>query len=360
MTLERYIIPSLSEGLFIFDTKGVLVRLNPSGERFVGRSEKYLFGRSAKEVFPGNTELCDLIAGVLKEGRPVTNRGVKLVSLEEHRFQLSVSLSPLQEPDGKVLGVVLLASDETLLSELSRSFRRADHLATIGSLNLGMAHEVKNPLGGIKGATQLLRSELGDDSPLLENCDIILREVERIDTLLENLLAAAPRKNAPLNLLNIHEVLDDVLRLIRRWEDAAHTTFTRDFDPSLPHILGNRGGLVQVFLNLIKNSVEASGGDGIITIRTLAPVAGTNNAAAGRRGGVLEVDILDHGPGFDPSIEDFAAPFFTTKPKGVGLGLAISEQIIQNHGGNLLLANMAGGGARVRVILPLPNSERNS
>lgn len=358
MTLESYIIPSLSEGLFIFDTEAVLVRLNPAAERFAGRSKKSLLGRSPKDIFPENSDLCDLVAGVLKENRPVTSRGVSLVSLEGTRFQLSVSLSPLQEPDGKVRGVILLASDETLLSELSRSFRRADHLATIGSLNLGMAHEVKNPLGGIKGATQLLRSELESGSPLLENCDIILREVERIDSLLENLLAAAPRENAPLNLLNIHEVLDDVLHLIKRWEEASHTTFARDFDPSLPHVLGDRNGLIQVFLNLIKNAVEASGGHGTITIRTLAPVAGPGNPAAGLRGGVLEVNIMDNGPGFGPDIDDLAAPFFTTKPKGVGLGLAISEQIIQNHGGNLLLENMTVGGARARVVLPLPDNER--
>ena len=337
MNLENHLIPSLSEGLFIFDTEGVLIRLNPSAERFVGRSENSLLGKSAREVFPGNTELCGLIAGVLKEGRPVTSRGVRIVSFGGSSFQLSVSLSPIQEPDG---------------------FRRADHLATIGSLNLGMAHEVKNPLGGIKGATQLLRSELGEGSPFLENCDIILREVERIDTLLENLLAAAPRENASADMLNIHEILDDVLHLIGRWEEASLTTFARDFDPSLPPVLGERSGLIQVFLNLIKNSVEASGGNGTITIRTLAPVPGSDNPAAGRRGGVLEVDILDQGPGFGPSIEDFATPFFTTKPKGVGLGLAISEQIIQNHGGNLLLGNVPGDGARVRVILPLPESER--
>jgi nitrogen fixation/metabolism regulation signal transduction histidine kinase len=92
----------------------------------------------------------------------------------------------------------------------------------------------------------------------------------------------------------------------------------------------------------------------------MAPVAAPENPALGRRGGVLEVDIEDEGSGFDPSIESFSTPFFTTKPKGVGLGLAISEQIIQNHGGNLLLENQESSGARIRVILPLALPEESS
>ena len=105
--------------------------------------------------------------------------------------------------------------------------------------------------------------------------------------------------------------------------------------------------------------MEASRGKGTVTVRTLAPLAIPANPTFGRKGGILEIDIEDQGPGFDPSTDNFATPFFTTKPKGVGLGLAISEQIIQNHGGNLLLENQESSGARIRVILPLSTAEES-
>lgn len=357
MTVESQIIPSLSEGLLLFDSKGCLLRLNPSGERFIARSEKTMLGKPSEDLFPNNPEITEIINEALSECRPISKSDVQFVNADKGEFYLTISASPLQESDGTVQGVVVLARDETLVREIDRSFRRADQLATLGTLNLGMAHEIKNPLGGIKGATQLLRLELGEEHPLVENCDIILREVQRIDQLLENLLAAAPRENPLNDLLNIHEVLDDVIELMGHWEEARETSFTKIYDPSLPQIKGDRSGLVQVFLNLLKNSVEACQGKGTITVRTLAPVAIPANQALGRKGGIFEIDIEDQGPGFDPSIESFAKPFFTTKPRGVGLGLAISEQIIQNHGGNLLLENQETSGARIRVILPLSISE---
>lgn len=289
----------------------------------------------------------------------MTQRDFELTNADGEQFFLSLSVSILQEPDGTTQGAVVLARDETLLREIDRSFRRADHLTTLATLNLGMAHEIKNPLGGIKGAAQLLRLELGDDHPLAEHCGIILREVERVDRLLESLLSAAPREHAILEELNIHEVLDEVIELMGHWKHAEQITFTRDYDPSLPAVSADRNGLIQIFLNLMKNAAEAMKGRGRIIIRTLVPVTAPTNPLGRRRGGVLEVDIEDEGPGFEQSVKELTAPFFTTKAKGVGLGLAISEQIIQNHGGSLTLENREETGARAKVILPLnPPEER--
>lgn len=360
MIVESQLIPSLTEGLFLFDADCRLVRLNPSGERLLGRSEKSMTGRTAEEVFPANAELSVLIRSAVAEGRSVAQRDFELINAGGKRFFLSLSVSLLQDPDGSPQGAVVLARDETLLREIDRSFRRADQLTTLGTLNLGMAHEIKNPLGGIKGATQLLRLELGDDHPLAENCDVILREVERIDRLLESLLSAAPREHSTFEELNIHEVLDEVIELLGHWKYAEGITYTQDYDPSLPSLKGDRNGLIQIFLNLMKNAAEAMKGSGRITIRTLIPVAAPANPLGARRGSVLEVDIEDEGPGFERPIEDVTAPFFTTKPKGVGLGLAISEQIIQNHGGSLNLENREGSGVRARVFLPLNPPEDKS
>jgi len=351
------LIDSLVEGLLLFDTRVRLVRINPSGERILSRSSKSIVGRKAGEVFTESPELEEMVTASLREVRAVVHSGIIMTDQNGRTINLSVSVSPIQEPDGTVVGASLLLRDETLLRDIDRAYRRADQLATFGVLNLGMAHEIKNPLGGIKGATQLLGSELAPGSPMTEYCDVILREVERIDGLLETLLAAVPRRELRTSEVNIHEVLDEVVNLVELSEEAADLTFLRVYDPSLPPLRGDRNGLIQVFLNLLKNAVEASTPGDEITVKTQVPVGGPVGAGGSPRSasrtGFLEVLVTDQGQGFDPEIKEFTTPFVTTKSKGVGLGLAISEQIVQNHGGSLILDNREGGGAQVRVFLPL-------
>ena len=357
MSLESHLTDSLIEGLFLFDTQARLVRINPSGERILDRSWKAVTNADAEEVFFGNPEVGEMVKASMKENRAVVHSGLTMAGPDGRTINLSVSVSPIQEPDGTVVGAALLVRDETLLRDIDRSYRRADQLATFGVLNLGMAHEIKNPLGGIKGATQLLSSELEPNSPMMEYCEVILREVERIDGLLETLLTAVPRGELRSTTINIHEILDEVVNLMELSEEAAGLTFLRVYDPSLPTLHGDRNGLLQVFLNLLKNAVEASAPGGEITVKTQVPVGGPvstpGTPRSGASGGFLEVEVKDEGKGFDPDIKEYTTPFVTTKSKGVGLGLAISEQIIQNHGGSLVLDNREEGGAIVRVYLPL-------
>ncbi len=357
MTLESHLMDSLVEGLFLFDTQARLVRINPAGERILGRSWKSVTNEDAEEVFSGNPELGEMVKASLNENRAVVHSGLTMPGPEGRTINLSVSVSPIQEPDGTVVGAALLVRDETILRDIDRAYRRADQLATFGVLNLGMAHEIKNPLGGIKGATQLLGSELEPDSPMMEYCEVILREVGRIDGLLETLLAAVPRGELRTTEINIHEILDEIVNLLELSEEADGLTFLRVYDPSLPTLHGDRNGLLQVFLNLFKNAVEASEPGGEITVKTQVPVGGpvgTPSAPwSGARGRFLEVVVTDDGHGFDLDIKEYTTPFVTTKSKGVGLGLAISEQIVHNHGGYLVLDNRDEGGALVRVYLPL-------
>jgi two-component system nitrogen regulation sensor histidine kinase GlnL len=352
MNLTDTLIPSLTEAVFVFEADGKLAAANPSAERVTGRSEKSMLGQGAVDLFPEG-DLPDLLTTVLNEGRSVMQSGIEITNPSGQVFYLSVSISPLVEPDGTVVGAALMARDETLFREIDRSHRRADQIATLETLNLGMAHEIKNPLGGIKGATQLLRLEIGDDSELAEHCDIILREVNRIDGLLESLLSAMPRETTSYEEINIHELLDGVIQLLELSEETSGQTYNRLYDPSLPPIPGDRNRLTQVFLNILKNAAEASGEGAEIVIRTSTPMGSPGGPVPVLKGGTLEVTVKDSGPGFDENMEDFVKPFFTTKPKGVGLGLAISEQIIQNHGGSLLLGNREDGGAVVRVYLPI-------
>jgi nitrogen-specific signal transduction histidine kinase len=298
-----------------------------------------------------------MVRAAMKENRAVVHSGLAMTVSEGRTANLHISVSPIQEPDGTVVGAALVMRDETFLRDMDKAYRRADQLATFSVLNVGMAHEIKNPLGGIKGATQLMSTEIETDSPMQEYCEVILREVERIDGLLETLLAAVPREDIKTTEINIHEILDEVVTLLEMSEETAGLTFFRVYDPSLPSLYGDRNGLLQVFLNILKNAVEASPEGGEIIIKTQVPVGnpigGSGRQRSGMRGPFIEVAVMDAGQGFERDIKEYTTPFVTTKSKGVGLGLAISEQIIQKHGGSLTLDNREGGGAVVRVFLPL-------
>jgi two-component system sensor histidine kinase AtoS len=237
MSLESHLTDSLVEGLFLFDTRARLVRINPSGERILGRSFRSVANEDAVKVFSGNPELGEMVKSSLSENRAVVHSGLTMTGPEGRSINLSVSVSPIQEPDGTIVGAALLVRDETILRDIDRAYRRADQLATFGILNLGMAHEIKNPLGGIKGATQLLISELTPDSPMIEYCEVILREVERIDGLLETLLAAVPREELRSTEINIHEILDEVMNLLELSEEAVGLTFLRVSERAPPGLL---------------------------------------------------------------------------------------------------------------------------
>jgi len=357
LSLESNLIDSLFEGLLILDDRGHVRKINPSAERILGKSRKSVMGMPVQGLFPGNTGVAELVETSLAEGRTLVRSGIEYTFPGRSPLNLFVSVSCLQKPDGSIDGAVLLIRDETLLKEVDRSHRRADQLSSMDILNLGMAHEIRNPLGGIKGSAQLLSSEIKQESPLQEYCEVILREVNRIDSLIESLLAANPKGDIHTEEINIHEVLNEALALVKMSDKGREMTFSKVYDPSLPSITAERNGLFQVFLNLFKNAVEASPPRGEIIIRTLTPVGGplSHLLASEKKykGGLLEVDVMDQGHGFDPVITEFGTPFFTTKSKGVGLGLAICERIIRNHGGSLSLDNREEGGAKVRIFLPM-------
>jgi two-component system nitrogen regulation sensor histidine kinase GlnL len=223
-------------------------------------------------------------------------------------------------------------------------------------LSAGLAHEIKNPLGAIKGAAQLLAREPTLSSERIgQHLQVIVREVDRLSRLLDelsDLSQPTPLRTGPVN---IHRVLHAVLDLARQRPDWRSVSVLLQFDPSLPDVQGDEGKLVQVFLNLVINAAQAMGGAGTLTISTRMVTDYHVRGARGLRGRFLSVDIEDTGPGLgasDPA--HLFAPFFTTKPGGSGLGLAVCQQIVSQHDGRLWLRNRRRNtGTVAHVMLPL-------
>jgi two-component system sensor histidine kinase AtoS len=236
------------------------------------------------------------------------------------------------------------------LKEQQRKIKLAERLAAVGEISAGLAHEVKNPLAGIKVSIEVLKSELDLKQEDKEIFLRIINEINRIETLLKNMLNYARPSRPQPDLVDIHEILEPIIKTskfsLRSPNDKSVYTkeidFVRDFDPDLPKIYADPGQLLQVFLNLILNGIDAIAGKGTITIKTARGPDDT-----------VRVMISDNGKGINPEQAKLLfAPFFSTKSKGTGLGLAISKRLIEQHNGAISVANNKEGGATFVITLP--------
>ena len=234
--------------------------------------------------------------------------------------------------------------------------RLGETLAAAGRMAVGLAHEVRNPLGAIRGAVQLLRRELGADSRLGEYTDVLLTEVDRVNRIIETLLDLARPIQLRAVPLNLHQLLERVTLLNEEGASERGVTLIRRYDPSLPPILGDEDRLLQVFHNLVRNGLDAMERGGRLTLTTrvsLNPLFGKMDLGGGQRS-MVEVQVADEGPGIPDAVRSrIFDPFFTTKDKGLGLGLSICHRILEEHRGAIQVASAEGRGTSVTCFLPI-------
>jgi two-component system nitrogen regulation sensor histidine kinase GlnL len=221
---------------------------------------------------------------------------------------------------------------------------------------VGLAHEVRNPLGAIRGAVQLLRRELGAESRLAEYTDVLLTEVDRVNRIIETLLDLARPIQLRAVPLNLHQLLERVTLLNEEGGRERGVSLIRRYDPSLPPILGDEDRLLQVFHNLVRNGLDAMERGGRLTLTTrvsLNPLFGKMDLGAGQRS-MVEAQVTDEGPGIPDAMRArIFDPFFTTKDKGLGLGLSICHRILEEHRGAIQVESAAGRGTSVICFLPI-------
>lgn len=352
------VINSLSDGVIVVDTAGILIDLNPAAEHLLAVGASQVVGSPLEclaDGRPGNAWLAELAHATLAKG--VARRHTEgRLRARGRDVSVSASCAPVHGEDGVRHGAVVVLHDLTLEQSLGSTTRRVEQLASLGTLALGLAHEIRNPLSGIKGAAQLLRAALSDPADV-QATEVIIREVERLDGLLEQLRGLGTPTRLQLVPLNIHRVLNDVLSLQRQAPEWGSIVLRKEFDPSLPPISGDPAQLTQVLLNLVKNAVESLGGRGTLTVTTRME---TNYRVQSRtqRRQFLSVIVADDGPGVPEDVQSqLFSPFFTTKSRGTGLGLAVCHRIVTEHGGTIAHEPQPGGGARFRVTLPVSEDD---
>lgn len=348
------VLASIADGIIVIDPTGRLLDLNPAAEQMLAVGASQVIGAPVEDLVhghPDNAWLAELARLTLREGVG-RRRSEDHLRARGHEVSVSAACAPVHDETGTLRGAVVVLHDLTLERALDVSTRRTDRLASLGTVALGLAHEIRNPLGGIKGAAQLLRAGLRDPEQIRAT-DIIIREVDRLDRLVEELRGLGTPPHLELGPQNIHRILNDVLSLQRQSREWGAITVRREFDPSLPAVLGDRAQLTQVFLNLVKNAVESLQATGTLFISTRLETRYHVRRSSARRQ-FLSVIVADDGPGVPEHAQSHLfSPFFTTKAWGTGLGLAVCHRIVSEHGGIIAHEPRPGGGARFRVTLPV-------
>jgi two-component system nitrogen regulation sensor histidine kinase GlnL len=355
--LDEYyanVIDSVGDGVIVLDQQGTVTLINPAAEEITGISRRQGQGQTFNDIFAGVKTLLEMVTKTAASGMTISDYENIALTKASHITPISATTSPLLKDNGEQIGTILILRDLTNIRELERAVRQADRLSTLGTLAAGLAHEIKNPLGGIKGAAQLLERELPDGSELCDYTGIMLKEVQRVNRIVEELLElASPRPLKP-SKVNLHKTLGDILILQKRAVGKKAVNFLQQFDPSIPPLLGDESLLIQLFLNLIKNAVEAVRENGVIrvTSRVVADYSMTQKGE--RRSRMVAIEISDDGPGIQKDdMEHLFTPFFTTKPNGTGLGLAICHKIVSEHRGMIKVDSEPTKGTTFTVMLPL-------
>jgi len=312
--------------------RGCAVRfVNPAAEQFLGISAAALHGAPLSDFVVASSPLFGLVEAVWRDGGSIAEYDVLL---EGPRLPARpVTIEGALAGEGADL-LVLTLHERAIADQMDRQLGHRNAARSMTAMAAMLAHEVKNPLSGIRGAAQLLEQDADDAARQLTQ--LICDETDRIVALVDRMEAFSDHLPVARDGVNIHEVLERVRRIAQSGF-ARHVHFAEDYDPSLPLVHGNRDLLVQVFLNLIKNAAEASPPSGAEI--TLATGYRHGRRLATRNGGPplqlpLMVSVADNGPGIPEDIRaHLFDPFVTTKRNGTGLGLALVAKVIGDHGG---------------------------
>jgi two-component system, NtrC family, nitrogen regulation sensor histidine kinase GlnL len=329
--LWRDIVDGLADAVIVIDSDLKPVAVNPAAENMLGVSQ---VGRSVfASIIRHNEWLGRMLHDCLETGQNLGDPEASF-NIGPRAVIVRVEISPLAGPDEHIGGAIILLHDLSHQKSAEHAVEGPTHLRLSPA---GLAHEVKNPLTGIKGAAELLAGMYPTEPRTQQYCDVIKDGVNRIATLVEQVLAVSAPRSLKQDEINIHKVIHQALKMAGLFpKPPPEIILEQEFDPSLPDVIGDEAALERALLNLIRNAAEAMDNHGRLRIRTRMETEFRLTSSGGKKRQLLRVEVIDSGRGLTESeLDQLFTPFFTTKPSGTGLGLVLSQRVVSLHGGKL-------------------------
>jgi two-component system, NtrC family, sensor histidine kinase HydH len=332
----QQVITSMSDGMLSIDTQGSVVAINKASVDILGIEPDRLKGIDLREILDFES------SGVndsLTRGHAMREREIAYARGTGTSIPLGITTSPILEQDGSSQGAVLILRDLREIKLLEAKVRRSEKLAAVGKLAAGIAHEVRNPLGSIRGFAQFLRHSLTDMPKEHEYAQIMVDEIDRINRVVTDLLSFANPRDAELETTDASELIRNIVKLVEMDIQAKQIDMQVEISPDLGDMVVDAAQITQAFLNLLINALKFVPAEGRIKV--------TAERTADRSGHLFQIE--DNGPGIKPDqMSKIFEPFYTTRDTGTGLGLAIVHKIVENHQGE------------IDVISPLPGRDHGT
>jgi two-component system nitrogen regulation sensor histidine kinase GlnL len=343
--LNTLVLDNLASGIIVFDAGLRVQYINQTAEMLLAVSSKHVLGQLPEVWMDCHGEAVIDLIEASSVGAPITKRGVVL-NTERNDVTVDCTVTPMIDDEGVRHTIVELQHIDRHL-RISREERLIAQQVLTRDVVRGLAHEIKNPLGGLRGAAQLLQAEL-DSEELREYTQIIIQEADRLQELVNRMLG--PNRRPQYAPVNIHNVLERVRTLVLA-EAGNRVKVRRDYDPSIPELTGDFDQLIQAVLNIVRNAVRVLTDKGTVTLRTR--VQRNMTIGSGRHRLAAQIDIIDDGPGIPPEIIDtLFFPMVTSGTGGMGLGLSIAQSLINQHKG-LIECTSREGETIFTIYLPL-------
>lgn len=343
MESAKAIVDNLTTAVLLLGPDGRLLVVNPAAEELLDVSANQVMGASLEAVIPEPGPLAAALSRASATGAPFTEREMPL-ELPAQSITVDCTVTPITDGEACLLLELVQVDRHRRITRGEAGIARN---ASVRALMRGLAHEIRNPLGGLRGAAQLLERELTDEE-LKEYTQVIVHEADRLQNLLDRMLG--PRALPSKRRINVHEVTERVRALLSA-EAPGGVRVTRDYDPSIPPINADPELLIQATLNVARNAVQALEGGGEVQLRTRVQRRFTIGQTCHRL--VVRIEVHDDGPGVPEELREHVFfPLVTGRGEGTGLGLSIAQSLVHQHGGSIEYTSVPGD-TTFSLILPV-------
>jgi PAS domain S-box-containing protein len=349
---HKGIIQSISNGLITIDFSGVITFINTAALKLLDYEYKELVGKYIRDLFVDELEAESVLSELLGKKRMFESRETSLMGRKQNPIPIGFTTTLLQAKEPSYEGVIISFRDLTNLHHFRVQMERIDRLSTLGEVSAGIAHEIRNPLAGIKASAQVLEESFSPGDHRSELVTRIVKEIDRSNELLKKFFNFAKPGKPKQDFVSLDALIEGIYLLLSSKMRKKEIKFSKNYESDIPDVYVDENQIEQVLINLLLNSLEAmkKGGSITVNLKTTGH-SDFNTPSTGEK--MVVLDLIDTGCGIEnENLEKIFNPFFTTKSDGVGLGLSISSRLIEENGGKITVESEVEKGTHFSILLP--------